>query len=119
MAARRDVVGRLLNYDLPPSPPPRPSLRIQPLVDAQAAGVGRSRYGMPPPGPGAGAANQVANQNKQYNRMNPVLQPISNNQLNQANNVDREAERLREVRREEERGRKKKEERRNLFVFFL
>lgn len=46
----RDYVGRILNHELPPSPPPRPSLRINPLVDAQAAGVGRGRYGIPAAG---------------------------------------------------------------------
>jgi len=80
MAARRDVIGRILNYDLPPSPPPRPSLRIEPLVDAQAAGVGRARYGGLPPQPPAYANN---NPKPQYYRNNPVLQPLSNNQLNQ------------------------------------
>ena len=80
MAARRDVIGRILNYDLPPSPPPRPSLRIEPLVDAQAAGVGRARYGGLPPQPPAYANN---NPKPQYYRNNPVLQPLGNNQLNQ------------------------------------
>ena len=100
MAARRDVVGRLLNYDLPPSPPPRPSLRMEPLVDAQAAGVGRARYGMPPnPQPPGYARDQAK---PQYLRQNPVLQPLSNNQLNQQqrgglSQVDRERERLEEA----------------------
>ncbi|QDZ25405.1 hypothetical protein HOP50_17g79440 [Chloropicon primus] len=100
MAARnkRDVVGRILNYDLPPSPPPRPSMRMEPLVDAQAAGVGRARYGIPPQPPAYAREN---NPKPEYPyRNNPVLQPLSNNQLNQQENQRRQVEerdRLREA----------------------
>lgn len=44
MAAPRDAVGGLLNYELPAPPPGRAGgVRIAPIVDPQAAGVGGAR----------------------------------------------------------------------------
>lgn len=43
MAAPRDAVGGLLNHELPPPPPVRSGVRIAPIVDPQAAGLGGAR----------------------------------------------------------------------------
>ena len=50
MAAPRDAVGGLLNYELPAPPPGRAGgVRIAPIVDPQAAGVGGARLRAVPP----------------------------------------------------------------------
>ena len=49
MAAPRDAVGGLLNHELPPPPPVRSGVRIAPIVDPQAAGLGGARLRAAPP----------------------------------------------------------------------